>query len=33
MDRDISGTILALVFLVLIEWFETRFGIGKSKKD
>ena len=29
----VTGTILALVFLVLFEWFETKFGIGKSKKE
>jgi putative Mg2+ transporter-C (MgtC) family protein len=29
----VTGTILALVFLVLFEWLEVRFGIGKAKKE
>src|SRR5689334_6020296 len=29
----LAGTILALVFLVLFEWLETKFGIGKPKKE
>ena len=29
----VIGTALALVFLVLFEWIETRFRIGKSKTE
>jgi putative Mg2+ transporter-C (MgtC) family protein len=29
----VTGTILALVFLVLFEWLEVRFSIGKAKKE